>query len=88
MSTGCSRIPPKYAVSQGLGYLKGKSAIHIARVYAGGKRNFVGPHFWARGYLGSTVGKDEATIRHSIQNQEQEDKRHDQQEMFGGEGGL
>ena len=81
-------IPPKYAVSQVLGYIKGKSAIHIARVYAGRKRNFVGQHFWARGYLVSTVGKDEATIRRYIQNQEQEDKRHDQQEMFGGEGGL
>ena len=74
-------IPPKYAVSQVLGYIKGKSAIHIARVYAGRKRNFVGQHFWARGYLVSTVGKDEATIRRYIQNQEQEDKRHDQQEM-------
>ena len=81
-------IPPKDAVSQVLGYIKGKSAIHIARVYAGGKRNFVGQHFWARGYLVSTVGKDEATIRSYIQNQEQEDKRHNQQEIFGGEGGL
>ena len=81
-------IPPKYAVSQVLGYIKGKSAIHIARVYAGRKRNFVGQHFWARGYLVSTIGKDEATIRSYIQNQEQEDKRHDQQEMFGGKDGL
>ena len=81
-------IPPKDAVSQVLGYIKGKSAIHIARVYAGRKRNFVGQHFWARGYLVSTVGRDEATIRRYIQNQEQEDKRHDQQEMFGGKGGL
>jgi len=81
-------IPPKYAVSQVLGYLKGKSAIHIARAYAGRKRNFVGQHFWARGYLVSTVGKDEAVIRRYIQNQEQEDKRHDQQDMFGGERGL
>ena len=81
-------IPPEDAVSQVLGYIKGKSAIHIARVYAGRKRNFVGQHFWARGYLVSTVGRDEATIRRYIQNQEQEDKRHDQQEMFGGKGGL
>jgi putative transposase len=43
-------IPPKYAVSQVMGYLKGKSAIHIARTYAGKRRNFVGQHFWARGY--------------------------------------
>ena len=44
-------IPPKYAVSQVVGYIKGKSAIHLARVYAERKRNFVGQHFWARGYF-------------------------------------
>lgn len=44
-------IPPKYAVSQVVGYIKGKSAIHVARVYGERKRNFVGQHFWARGYL-------------------------------------
>ena len=49
-------IPPKYAVSQVVGYIKGKSAIHIARVYGERKRNFVGQHFWARGYFVSTVG--------------------------------
>ena len=48
--------PPKYAVSQVVGYLKGKSAIHIARVYSERKRNFVGQHFWARGYFVSTCG--------------------------------
>ena len=51
------RIPPKYAVSQVVGYLKGKSAIHIARAYGGKRRNFVGEHFWARGYWVSTVGR-------------------------------
>ena len=56
-------IPPKYSVSQVVGFLKGKSAIHIARTFSGRKRNFVGQHFWARGYLVSTVGKDEAAIR-------------------------
>ena len=52
-------IPPKYAVSQVVGYIKGKSAIHLARVYGERKRNFVGQHFWARGYFVSTVGRDE-----------------------------
>jgi len=50
-------IPPKYAVSQVVGYIKGKSAIHVARVYGEKKRNFVGQHFWARGYFVSTVGR-------------------------------
>jgi putative transposase len=77
-------IPPKYAVAQVMGYLKGKSAIHIARTYAGRRRNFVGQHFWARGYLVSTVGKDEATVRKYIQEQEREDQRLDQMEMFRG----
>jgi REP element-mobilizing transposase RayT len=49
-------IPPKHAVAQVVGYIKGKSAIHIARSYAGRRRNFVGQHFWARGYFVSTVG--------------------------------
>ena len=53
-------IPPKYAVSQVIGYVKGKSAIHLARVYGERRRNFVGQHFWARGYFVSTVGRDEA----------------------------
>src|SRR3974390_515340 len=56
-------IPPKYAVSQVIGYIKGKSAIHVARVYGERKRNFVGQHFWARGFFVSTVGRDEAVIR-------------------------
>ena len=52
-------IPPKYAVSQVIGFIKGKSAIHLARVYGEKKRNFVGQHFWARGYFVSTVGRDD-----------------------------
>ena len=56
-------IPPKYAVSQVVGFIKGKSAIHLARVYGERKRSFVGQHFWARGYFVSTVGRDEAVIR-------------------------
>ncbi len=71
-------IPPKYLVSQVIGYIKGKSAIHIARTFAGRKRNFVGQHFWARGYFVSTVGRDETVIREYIQQHEEEDRRQDQ----------
>jgi len=71
-------IPPKYAVSQVIGFIKGKSAIHLARVYGERKRNFVGQSFWARGYFVSTVGCDEETIRQYIRAQEEEDKRLDQ----------
>ena len=71
-------IPPKYAVSQVVGYIKGKSAIHLARTYGERKRNFVGQHFWARGYFVSTVGRDEEVIREYIRNQEKEDKRLEQ----------
>ena len=71
-------IPPKYAVAQVVGFIKGKSAIHLARVYGEQKRNFVGQHFWARGYFVSTVGRDEAVIREYIQKQEREDARLDQ----------
>ncbi len=71
-------IPPKYAVSQVIGFIKGKSAIHLARVYGERKRSFVGQHFWARGYFVSTVGRDEALIREYIKRQEQEDERLDQ----------
>ena len=71
-------IPPKHSVSQVVGYIKGKSAIHLARVYGERKRNFVGQHFWARGYFVSTVGRDEAAIRDYIRNQENEDRRLDQ----------
>jgi putative transposase len=71
-------IPPKYAVAQVIGFIKGKSAIHLARVYGERKRNFVGQHFWARGYFVSTVGRDERVIREYIQKQEREDARLDQ----------
>jgi len=71
-------ITPKYAVAQVVGFIKGKSAIHLARVYGERKRNFVGQHFWARGYFVSTVGRDEAMIRAYIQKQEREDARLDQ----------
>ena len=71
-------IPPKYSVAQAVGYLKGKSAINIARQFMDRKRNFVGQHFWARGYFVSTVGRDEAVIREYIRHQEAEDRRLDQ----------
>ena len=71
-------IPPKYAISNVVGYIKGKSAIHLARVYGERKRNFTGQSFWARGYFVSTVGRDEAVIRNYIQNQEKEDERLEQ----------
>jgi len=71
-------IPPKYAVSNVIGFIKGKSAIYVARTFGERKRNFVGQHFWARGYFVSTVGRDEAVIREYIRNQEVEDKRVDQ----------
>jgi putative transposase len=71
-------IPPKLAVSQVVGFIKGKSAIHLARVYGEQKRNFVGQHFWARGFYVSTVGRDEHVIREYIKRQEAEDTRLDQ----------
>ena len=74
-------VPPKYSVSNVMGFIKGKSAIPIARGYAGRRRNFVGQHFWARGYWVSTVGKNEAAVRQSIQNQEKEDQRLEQLEL-------
>jgi putative transposase len=74
-------IPPKYAVSQVIGYMKGKSAIHVARVYGERKRDFVGQHFWARGYFVSTVGRDETVIRAYIRSQEQEDQQLDQRKL-------
>jgi putative transposase len=75
-------IPPKYAVSQVIGFIKGKSAIHIARQYFGRKKNFTGQHFWARGFHVSTVGKDEESIREYIKHQEREDHRLDQMNLF------
>lgn len=71
-------IPPKYAVSQVIGFIKGKSAIHVARVYGERRRNFTGQHFWARGDFVSTVGRDEAVVRDYIRRQEEEDRRLDQ----------
>jgi putative transposase len=75
-------IPPKYAVSQVVGFIKGKSAIHVARVYGERKQNFVGQHFWARGYFVTTVGRDEETIRAYIRTQEEADAKLDQMNLW------
>ena len=75
-------VPPKYSVSGVVGYIKGKSAIAIARKFMDRKKNFVGLNFWARGYYVSTVGRDEAQVRAYIREQEKEDRRLDQLKMF------
>ena len=75
-------IPPKFSVAQVVGYIKGKSAIHIARTFGGRTRNFTGENFWARGYFASTVGRDEEVIRKYIQDQEREDRRVDQLKLL------
>ena len=79
----CISIPPKYAVSQVVGFIKGKSAIYIARNFVGRPRNFTGESFWARGYYVSTVGKGEEMIKAYIRNQEAEDQKLDQLKLFG-----
>jgi putative transposase len=76
------RIPPKHSVSQVVGYIKGKSAIRVARDFMGRHQSFKGYHFWARGYFVSTVGIDEGVIRDYIRNQEQNDKKSDQGRLF------
>ena len=75
-------IPPKYSVSQVVGYIKGKSAIHIARTYMGRQRNFTGEHFRTSGYYVSTVGLHEAVVRQYIQYQAAEHQRLEQLSMF------
>jgi putative transposase len=72
----------QYAVSQVVGFIKGKSAIHLARVYGEQRRNFVGQSFSARGYFVSTVGRDEEVIRNYIRSQEQEDQRLEQMNLW------
>ena len=74
-------IPPKYSVSQVVGYVKGKSAIWVSRAM-GRNRNFLGQNFWARGYCVSTVGLDEETIREYVRSQEEADKKLDQLKLF------
>ena len=74
----CIAIPPKHSVSEVVGFIKGKSAIAIARDMQGRVRNFTGQSFWARGYFVSTVGRDEQAVREYIRNQEAEDRRLEQ----------
>ncbi|GAB3392232.1 IS200/IS605 family transposase [Azotobacter armeniacus] len=74
----CISIPPKHSVSYVVGYIKGKSAISIARRFMGKVKNFTGENFWARGYFVSTVGLDEGVVRAYIRNQEKEDEHYDQ----------
>ena len=78
----CISIPPKYAVAQVVGFIKGKSAIYIARNFGGRQRNFLGENFWARGYYVSTVGRDEEVIKAYIRNQEAEDQKLDQRKLL------
>jgi putative transposase len=73
-------ILSKYSVSQVVGYIKGKSAIRIARTYAGKRNNFVGKSFWARGYFVSTVGRNEEIVKKYIKKQEEADRKIDQLE--------
>ncbi len=84
----CISIPPKYAVSGIVGYIKGKSAISIARNIMGRKRNFTGENFWARGYFVSTVGIDEEVVKEYIRNQEKEEERLEQLELDYGKDPL
>jgi putative transposase len=77
----CISIPPKHAESNVVGYIKGKSAIAIARRFGGREQNFTGEVFWARGYFVSTVGLDETMVRTYIRNQEEEDERYDQMKL-------
>ena len=77
----CLSIPPKVAVSNVVGYMKGKSAITIARKFMGRARNFTGEVCWARGYFVSTVGLDEDMVRAYIRHQEGEDERYDQMKL-------
>ena len=77
-------IPPKFSVAQVVGYIKGKSAIQIARRFGARQKNFTGEHFWARGYFVSTVGLDENMVRAYIRNQEDEDERYDQMKLIMG----
>jgi putative transposase len=74
-------VPPKLEVSSIVGYIKGKSAIHVARHIMRRERNYAGQRLWARGYFVDTVGRDTEMIRKYIAEQEKEDRRMDQLEM-------
>ncbi len=78
----CISIPPKYAVSNVVGFIKGKSAISIARQFMGKTQNFTGENFWARGYFVSTVGLDEEVVKAYIREQEKEVERYEQLNLW------
>jgi putative transposase len=78
----CKVLPSSKCRRKVIGFIKGKSAINIARTYVGQRKNFTGQNFWARGYFVSTVGMDEEAIREYIQKQEKEDQRIDQLDIF------
>jgi putative transposase len=73
-----SEHSPKSSVANAVGRLQGKAAIRMHREYLGRTRNFTGLHCWAKGYCVSTVGCEEAVIRQSIRNQEEQEKRAEQ----------
>ena len=75
-------IPTKYSVSQVVRFIKGKSAISIARNHMGRRKNFTGQKFWARGYHVSTVGRDGEIIRNYIRHQEDEYRRIEQLDLY------
>ncbi|MEO1397217.1 MAG: IS200/IS605 family transposase [Cyanobacteria bacterium J06634_5] len=70
----CIEIPPKHAVSSVIGFLKGKSAIAIARQFKGKQRNFSGESFWARGYAVSTVGLELEVVKRYVREQDTSDR--------------
>ena len=74
-------IPPKYVVAQVIGFIKGNSAIYVARMF-GRRRNFVGQSFWVRGHCASTTGLYEEAIRDYIRSQEEVDKKLEQMSLF------
>jgi len=76
-------IPPKYAVSQVVGYINGKSVFHIARQHMGKLKIVTGQHFWARGYYVSTAGRDEEVIRQCNNKHENIDKKIEKLGLFG-----
>lgn len=75
-------VPLKYSVSEVVGFLKGKSAIYVVRNFMGHCKNYGGQTFWARGYYVPTVGRDEKTIRECIQDQEEEEQKLEQGDLF------
>ena len=74
-------VPPRYSIAMTVGFLKGKSAIRIHRVYSGAKGSLLGRSFWARGYCVSTVGLDEVVIAQYIRDQEKRERDQERNEF-------